>query len=328
MPLVEGVELDERDLRRVAQFAVSVSGSLVYVRDSPPGGDLGTLIWVAREGEETVISDQPRAYGRPRISPDGTRVAVDTIDADGQHIWIWDLVRGNGTKITFDEGSDNYPLWTPDGERVVFTSTRDGGGLFWKPADGTGQVERLKDGLARPYAWTSDGRLIFEEDGDIGVLTTGDDRGVEMLLDETFFEGEPSLSPDGRWLVYYSAEGSEPRVYVRPFPNVNDGKWGVSLGFGVQPVWSPDGRELFYRSRTDLMVAQVETDSTFAPGAPEPLFNTSRYGFAGVNPADARMWDLSPDGSRFIFRTAARVDAQLIFIENWFEELKRLVPVD
>ena len=154
-----------------AQFDVSASGSLVYVPGSARSSDVTMLTWVSRQGDEEQVSAPSRVYGRPRVSPDGMRVAVDIAGGDNRDIWLWDLARETLTQLTFDEADDNYALWTPDSARVVFTSERDGGGLYWKAADGTGQAERLKDGLARPYAWAPDGRLIFEEGVSIGVLT-------------------------------------------------------------------------------------------------------------------------------------------------------------
>ena len=141
-------------------------------------------------------------------------------------MWIWDLERETLTQLTFDEGVDDFPLWTPDSARVVFSSSREGGGLFWKAADGTGQVERLKEGAARPYAWAADGRLIFQQAADIGVLTMEGERTVEMLLDAEFTEAEPALSPDGRWLAYLSLETGTgtPLIYVQPFHNIDDGQ--------------------------------------------------------------------------------------------------------
>ena len=193
--------------------------------------------------------------------------------------------------------------------------------------------ERLKDGLARPYAWATDGRLIFEEAGDIGMLTMKGERTVEMLLDTASPELEPALSPDGRWLAYISIDPEPPLIYVQPFPNVDGGLWNVSLDYGVQPVWSPNGRELFYRNQTDLMVAQVETEPTFSALAPEPLFSTSGQAVGGT-PAEARTWDLAPEGDRFVFRrigtpgqTSTAAFNGLIFVENWFQGLTERVPV-
>ena len=246
VPLVEGVRQAASIQNGSAHFSVSATGSLVYVPRSI-GGDAGVLLtWVSRDGNDEMIPAPLRAYRRPRVSPDGTRVAVGILDADTSDIWIWNLARETLTQLTFDDGIDNFPLWTPDSARVVFNSTRDGGGLFWKAADGTGQVEQLKDGLARPYSWAADGRLIFEQAGDIGVLTMEGERTVEMLLDPEIDEAEPVLSPDGRWLAYWSFEPSRPpTIYVQPFPNIDDGLWNVSLGFGVNDHISKSLKFLF-----------------------------------------------------------------------------------
>ena len=335
VPLVEGIRVARGD-GASAFFGVSANGSLVYVPGSAGGGET-LLTWVGRDGDEENLPAPPRTYGRPRVSPDGGRVAVDITEGNSRDIWIWDLEQETLTQLTFDEADDNYPLWTRDSARVLFTSTREGGGLFWKAADGTGQVERLKPGLARPYAWAVDGRLLFEEGRDVGVLTMEGERRVEMLLDDAGFnEGEPALSPDGRWLAYYRThEVGPPTIDVVPFPNIHDGRWSISQGAGavVQPVWSPNGSELFYRSDTDLMVAQIETEPTFSNRTPEPLFSLSDYEMAG-GPDDARTWDLAPDGARFLVRAAAtkanddEAFNSLIFISNWFEELKARVPVN
>ena len=332
VPLVEGVR--DTTVTGAVHFSVARNGALVYVPGSAGGGDVVTLVWVGRDGDEERLPAPPRAYDRPRVSPDGTRVAVDIAEGDNTDVWIWDLARETLTQLTFDDGVDALPLWTPDSARVVFRSSREGGGLFWKAADGTGQVERLKDGAARPSAWAADGRLIFEQESprDIGVLTMEGERTVEMLLDAAFAETAPALSPDGRWLAYTSLETGAPLIYVRPFSNIDDGPWNVSLGVGRRAVWSPDGRELFYRGQTDLMVAQIETEPTFSSRTPEPLFSLSSYGSLGAGAG--RRYDLAPGGQRFLMRKSGRTQAAgddvfngLIFIENWFEELKRLVPV-
>ena len=331
VPLVEGVLVK---IGGAADFSVADNGSLVYAPGSTGGGDVVTLTWVDRDGNEEAIPVPPQAYGRPRVSPDGTRVAVAITNRDNTDIWIWNLAEENLTQLTFDEGADDVPLWTPDSARVVFGSTRAGGGLFWKAADGTGPVEQLKEGLARPYAWAADGRLVFQQGQDIGVLTMEGERTVEMLLDAEYGEHEPALSPDGRWLAYVSQESGTRLLYVRPFPNIDDGLWNVSLDQGLSPLWSPDGRELFYRGGLDaasLMVARVETEPTFSRRTPEPLFGLSRY----VLPVGdvGRKFDIAPDG-RFIFpisAAATQTDEEpfngLIFVENWFQELKERVPV-
>ena len=215
--LIEGVRASPDVASGAMHFAVADTGSLVYVPGAAGGGNVVALTWVDRDGNQESLPALPRAYDHPRVSPDGTRVAVDIADGNNTNVWVWDLERETLTQLTFDEGDDDLPLWTPDSNRVVFQSTRDGGGLFWKAADGTGQVEQLKDGLARPYAWTRDGRLIFDQAGgarDIGVLTIEGERTVEMLLDAEFLEGGPALSPDGRWLADMSNESGAFLVYV------------------------------------------------------------------------------------------------------------------
>ena len=198
------------------EFALSSTGSLLYAAGEA-GANLATLTWVDRDGNEEPLAAPPGAYNHPRASPDGTRVAVDINDGDNTDIWVWDLERETPTQLTFDEGIDDFPLWTPDSVRVVFQSSRDGGGLFWKAADGTGQVDQLMNGLARPYAWAPDGRLIFElgADGnqDIGMLAMEGERTVEMLFDSAFTESTPALSPNGRWLAYTFAETGTSSVY-------------------------------------------------------------------------------------------------------------------
>ena len=259
-------------------------------------------------------------------------MAVDINDGDNIDVWIWDLERETLTQLTFGDGLDGFPLWTPDSARVVFQSSRDGGGLFWKAADGTGQVERLKEGEVLPYAWAADGRLIFQQGGDIGLLTIEGERTAEILLDTALDELAPAMSPDGRWLAYESNETGIPLIYVKPFPNIDDDPRRVSPEFGRNPVWAPNGRELFYRGRTEIMVAQIETEPTFSSRTPEPLFGLgNRASLAGAR----RRFDIAPDGDRFIMLTSETAEQAsddepfngLIFVENWFEELTERVPV-
>ena len=335
VPLVEGVRRSTASGGdRPAQFSVSTNGSLVYVQGTVGGDGLVSLVWLDRNDQEERIAAPLRAYGNPRVSPDGTRVAVDITDGDGSDIWLWDLARETLTQLTFDEGVDTFPLWTLDSERVVFNSSRDGGGLFWKAADGTGQAERIMEGAARPYAWAEDGRLIFEQNQDIGALMMEGERTVETVLSAETFEGAPTLSPDGRWLAYSGLGPGGPLIYVVPFHNTDDGLWNVSLTFGLNPVWSPDGHELFYRSNSlaGMMVAQIQTEPTFSATTPESLLDLTGYTIGGFR---GRYFDLAPTGDRFIFLTPGTAEMTdddpfngLIFVENWFEELTARVPVN
>ena len=318
-----------------ANFGVSQDGSLVYLSGAASAGGLRTLTWVDREGREEPLGVEARLYADPAVSPDGTRVAVRVQDPDNTDIWIWSLAGQTLTRLTVDAAVDNAPLWTPDSARVVFRSIREGGGLFSKAADGTGEVERLMESPNGPFAfsWAADGRLVFAEGTsgqfNIGMLTVEGEPNQELLLDSEFSERRPAVSPDGRWLAYESNESGQLEIYVRPFPNVDDGKWPISTDGGVEPQWSPDGEELFYLAPGNLMATQIETEPTFSWSTPERALSTSGYAL----PDSAHQYDISPDG-RFLmlkWATAETTDGEglpeLIFVQNWFEDLKARVPV-
>ena len=334
VPLVAGVR--SAPPTGAVQFSVARNGSLVYVPGGGSAGEGFTLAWISRTGEEVLTAAPVRNYTDIRVSPDGTRIAAAIEDAANQDLWIWHLDEGPLTRLTFDEAIDRAPFWTPDSSRVVFSSARDGGGLFWKSADGTGEVERLMDGEdLRPWGWSADGRLVFSQPpGDVGVLTVEGDRTSELLVDTEFDEESPALSPNGRWLAYESNESGRNEVYVQPFPNTDDGKWQVSTNNGFDPVWSPDGGELFFLEAPTgvlgLMVAEVETEPTFNPGTPTRAFTLRAY-IAGAGAR--RGYDLAPDGERFLMRGSGAAQADqgrfngLVFIQNWFQELTERVPV-
>ncbi|MFQ5930707.1 MAG: hypothetical protein ACE5MK_13525, partial [Acidobacteriota bacterium] len=232
--------------------------------------------------------------------------------------------------------NDTDPLWTLDGLRVVFASRREGEAynLFWKAADGTGQVKRLTTSpyTERPSSFSPDGKsLVFyeakpETQNDLHVLSMEGEPTPQPLLQTQFNEFRPAISPDGRWVAYQSNESGRAEVYVRPFPNVEEGKWQISTGEGFSPVWAPSGEELFYRTLESMMVVRIEPEPIFSAGRPKVLF-TGRY-FS----TDGRSYDISPDGQRFLMmkeagqtEEASTRDA-LVVVENWFEEVKRLVP--
>ena len=327
--LVEGIR-DGQENSGAAHFSVADTGALVYI----PGegsGEQFELVWVDRTGQIEPVGAESRDYGWARVSPDGTRLAVDIVSPDGNFdIWVSDLARGTLTRLTFDEARDASPLWSPDGSRVVFLSTREGeGGLFWKAADGTGEVERLLEStiFVYPYGWTADGRVVVERRGNIGVVTTEGDGTLELLLDSEFFEGNPAISPDGRWIAYRSDESGRSEIYVQPFPDL-DGKWQVSVEGGREPVWAPDGRELFFiTAQGQFWATPVETEPTFRPLTPEALFDLAPF-----DDPRGRSWDMAPDGARFIFQRTlgAQVAGEtegLVFVQNWLEELNERVPV-
>ncbi len=338
VPVVENVNTRTTG---AANFALSANGSLVYVTSGGSGaGEQRSLVWVDREGREEPLAMPLGPYWTPSVSPDGLRVAVDAQEPGNSDIWIHDLGRGTERIFTTDPANDRAPLWTPDGARVVFASGREGPlGLFQKPADTPGDAERLvtrgnNAGFVQPTSWTDDGQtLLFWEvgtsAGDVGVISMEGDPTTDLLVATGSSEAAPAVSPDGGWIAYDSNETGQYEVYVQRFPTLG-GKQTISTAGGRQALWSPDGRELFYRAASGMMRVPVETAQTFTAGTPEVLFETQYYfNFS------RRTYALAPDGRRFLMvKDAAPTDesgtpaqSQIVLVENWHEELKRLVPV-
>jgi serine/threonine-protein kinase len=306
------------------------------------GGALGearrVLVWVDRKGHETPIQAAPRSYVYPRISPDGTQVAIDIRDEQND-IWLWDFVRETLTRLTSDPGLDRAPAWSRDGKRIAYSSQRDGseGNIFWRLADGTGTVERLTSAsTVRFPTWFSlEGSLVLWEatqktGWDIRVLEPGG-AGPERVVAQTpADELNGEVSPNGRWLAYESTESGTRQVYVRPFPETERAPGRqVSPDGGTRPLWSRDRPELFYLIEpARVMAVPVEAEGdTFA-------FGTARMVVNGPYITDnaLRTYDVSPDGQRFLMIKAAPETSQaehsVVLVQNWGEELKRLVPVN
>jgi len=328
MQVVQGVS----QARYQVDYAISDNGTLIYVPSTSTGSLDRTLVWVDRDGKEEPLAAEPQGYLSPRISPDGSRLAITVSESGGVDVWIYDLERETLTRLTFDPAADLFPVWTPDGQRIVFDSSRDGTvqNLFWKAADGTGQVERLttSQNNQRAHSFSPDGkRLVFRDlvTRDLQVLSMEGERTSQPLFQSQFDESKAMISPDGHWIAYESNETGR-QIYVRPFPNVEEGKWQISRDGGQEPVWAPRGQELFYRNGEAMMVVGIKTEPTFTAGNPVVLFR-GRYGTSetGVN------YDISPDGQRFLMMKEADEEygqAQVNVVLNWLEELKRLVPTN
>jgi len=330
MSVVQGV----RTFGSPVDYAISDNGTLVYVPSTTSTGGLNrTLVWVDREGKEEPLAAELRSYENPRISPDGSRLAITINDPGGRDVWIYDLEREIPTRLTFGPGEDQNPLWTPDGQRIVFGSSRPPGRgvkLFWKAADGTGQVEFLATGPGNLTAlsFSPDGKsLVFLLSINLYVLSMEGERTSQPLFQSHHRERLGMISPDGHWIAYESNESGRQEVYVRPFPNVEEGKWQISRDGGTEPVWAPRGKELFYRNGEAMMVVDIKTAPIFTGGSPVVLFS-GRY-TSGLPVAN---YDISPDGQRFLMIKAAEEEegqqGQINVVVNWFEELKRLVPTN
>ena len=334
MPVVEQVMTLQSG---AADFRVSRQGTLVYVAGGSPDspGLTRSLVWVTRDGREEPVPAPPRAYGLVRLSPDETQAALDVRDQQND-IWVWNFQRKTLARLTFDLSFDLSPVWTPDGKRIAFASARTSQtNLFWQASDGTGTAERLTESpnLQIPSSITPDGRslVLSENSGKTGfdlMLFHFDTRRTEPLIQTSFAESGGEISPDGRWIAYFSNESGQIQVYVRPFPNVNDGRWLVSAGAGITPVWSRNGRELYYMSTPGAMMAvPVQTTPTFSAGNAVKLFDGTWF----VLPS-GRSYDVTADGKRFLMVKPTSGGNQnaappsITVVLNWTEELKARLP--
>lgn len=335
LPILDRVEAD--GARGGAQFTFTDDGMLVYISGPETGRAVGSFRWIDRSGNEGALSLEPGAYDSVSIAPDGKRLAFVEVTAGGEgdsgNLWVYDLVRGTRNRLTLDELA-SHPVWTPDNEYVVYAS---GDGISRKRADGTGQSERLVDvdSGSWPSSFSPDGRsLVFSQATQTGrdlfvIPTDGEQNPAMHIPAGGSINAAAKISPDGHWLAYQSDASGRYEIYIRPFPDVQSGPWLISAGGGLAPVWGPDSRELFYRlANGTIMTATIEGGVSPSAGQPMELVRTPA-------PANTNVprYDISPDGRRFLIRTAANQDlqarqTQLIVVHNWFEELRRLVPTE
>lgn len=246
---------------------------------------------------------------------------------------MYDLSRETLSRFTFEGSSNNFPLWTLDGKRIVFNSNKDGPlNLFWQLADGSVGMERLatSDYTQSAESWSPDGQLLayYEINSatgyDIWVLRLSD-RKSQPFLRTPFTESAPRFSPDGHWLAYVSDESGRYEVYVQPYPGPG-GKWQISTDGGTEPAWNPNGRELFYRSGNKMMAVDVATEPSLSAGKPSVLFE----GPYQPSPFPNANYDVTADGQRFLMvkpvKSKDAAPTQIIVVLDWFEELKQKVP--
>jgi len=325
------------------QYSFSRNGILVWIpapgivpfisEDSSPVSFRkvaeSSLVWIDRQGVSQRLPLPLDGYWAPSISPDGRRLAL-TIELD---IFILDLDRSALTRFTF-EGNNHLPVWSPDGQRLTFSSARNGHpNLFWKMTDGSGVAEQLLTSKQHqdPGSWSPDGKILAfaelhsETNWDIWLLRLENDPGPEPFLQTRFNEYHPMISPDGRWLAYTSNESGRQEIYVRPFPG-GRGKWLISTEGGREPLWSRDGSELFYRTGGKLMAVTINTESSFVAGRPRLLFE-GEYDGKEMQPFGSPNYDVSLDGRFLMIKPdPSPPSTQINFVLNWLEELKQSIP--
>jgi len=320
-----------------ANYAISDRGTLVYVSGSSAAASvLRRLVWVDRAGHEEPLAAPPLPYALPRISPDGTRIALEVRNQDAD-IWIWDIARQTSTRLTFDPAVEQHPVWTPDSRRIVFSSGRNGApNLYRHDADGTGTDQRLtkSPNTQASQSITPDGKYIlgfevFPKTIPDVVRWPIDGGPAEPVVQTPFAEFDVEISPDGRYIAYQSNESGVFEVYVRPYPDPNGGRWQISTAGGMRPAWARTGRELFFTDAAGvLMAVPVQTSgSTFSAGNAVKLFD-AKYAM----PLTFRSYDVSADGKRFLMLKDGENEEKtstppgMIVVENWFEELRSRMP--
>jgi len=314
------------------QYDVSDSGWLAYA----PGGIVpdreDSLVRVDRNGNFEPVVDFKAPFSNPRISSDGQRIAYWTWAKDWQ-VHLYEISRNTASRMT-TEGTASWPVWMPDGKHLVFGCARSGSeNLCWQPADGSRPVERLakREEISAPGSFAPDGATLafaefnLETSWDI-LLLDMKSRRVTPFLNSRAREGWPDISPDGRWMAHASDESGRMEVWLRPFPGPG-GRWQISMEGGSEPIWSKDGKELFYRQAARVFVVDIRTEGGgVTAGRPRLLFE--QRAFAAGYPV--RNWELWPDGRGFLMvkwdESKPQPVTELILVQNWLEELKRLVP--
>jgi len=320
--ILEGVRHSSFGLLSTVDYVFSRSGTLAYV-PAPEKIEHG-LVWVDRKGTETLVTEEKRNYRVPRVSPDGQSIAVTIFEAPGSNVWVYDLSSDSFGRLTFEGERNGSEIWSPDSRWIAFSSFRDGPrNVYRKLADGSGSAERLTTDVAgMPTSWSPDGSaLTFTGPPGTWILPMDGDRESQLLITGGLYA---VLSPNGQWLAYILREGGESSVYVSRYSEP-EAKWQISgEEGGREPVWSPDGTELFYRSEDRMMAVSVEKEPTFSAGKPEVLFEGSYL--SSESDPEFQYYDISPDGQRFLMIKEEQERGQIHVVLNWFEELKRLVP--
>ena len=317
IPLSEGLGLDNVGL---ASISASTNGVLAYRAGQAARR---RLLWVDRNGKETLALEDEREYVDTWLSPDGRRLVFDADEAGSKgDLWIRDFDRGTTTRFTFEPEREFAPVWSPDGRRIVFSIQGKSWDLQVKNAAGTGEAEPLlqtdEDTFATDWS-TRDDTLVFASRGpetswDLWALPMTGERKPFPLRKTKFAELNATVSPDGRFLAYQSNESGRVEVYVQEFPEARS-KWQVSPDGGREPFWRADGRELYYRAPDARMMAvAIDKGETFTAGTPQPLFR------ARFSPVNARgLYRPTPDGQRFLILAPLGRDAiqPATVVLNW-----------
>ncbi|HXV64811.1 MAG TPA: protein kinase, partial [Vicinamibacteria bacterium] len=344
VPLVDAVRFDSASLSSIplAQLAVSETGTLVYL---PPASHLGTLGLVGRDGAFEPLGLPPGYVETPRAAPNGRSVAFIEARGMDSEVRIYDLERGGTTKLP-SEGRVRFLAWNPDGRSLTIGEHGVNGGIVSRKLNSPREAQLLvperEDVGLRDFSWSPDGaRLAYTvqkgRQYDVWVTTFGESPTTQPFLDSAGGEYGSAFSPDGRWLAYASTESGRDEVYIRRYPSGE--RFAVSTDGGSGPVWSPDGREIYFRGAGKLFAVSVTATSGgdgLVLGAAVPLFDLRAPGPTGVieeyesSSISGISYDILPDGKRFLMvkRAAEQGTREIVLVQNWFSELEQLAPHD
>jgi eukaryotic-like serine/threonine-protein kinase len=317
-------------------FSISENGVLAFHSIT---GARSQLVWFDRTGKRVSAIANSEVYAHPRLSADGKRVAFDGPDPKmGQNdLWIADSTRGSISRLTYHQASEDIPIWSPTGDRIVFNSVRqDSRDLYWKPTVGGEEELLLRSPESKtPSDWSSDGKYLLFCQGnerevawDIWALPLLGDRKPFPVVQSPFNETHAQFSPDGRWLAYVSDESGTREVYVQPFSgrpvasSALSEKTLITSGGGTKPRWRKDGRELFYIDQDSRIIAvPIKLEPTFETGKPQALFQVRGIrSFADI----LYDYDVAPDGQRFLFNISPDgIVSPITVIVNWDASLRR-----
>jgi serine/threonine-protein kinase len=325
-----------------AQFSAADTGTFVYQSTRTAVFAGAPIEWMNRAGHRMPLRATPANWGNPRFSPDGTRLAIEINDGKQQDVWVYEWATDRPSRLTSDAAQNQKPIWTPDGRRIVFWSNREKQqNLYWRRADGTGDVERLthSEHPQSAASWHPHGRILaFQETRPqtgadlMTVAIEGDEKSgwkpgtPKVFLSTPAMEREPVFSPDGKWIAYQANDRGRFEIYVRPFPGPG-GMWQVSTAGGITPTWSRTSRELLYRTPENQLMVAAYTTSGDSFRAEKPTLWAD--GYLGPQTGQ-RSFDLHPDGQRVAVSPAPslsqRQQDRLVFVFNFFQELRRLAP--